>query len=166
MRQILEQTYRAHRQGLFSLALSVCGCRSLAEDAVHAAFERLCRTTALPEGDAVAYVYAAVRNAAVDLRRSQQRSDRLRDSLYNGFAGDGVSQQAPAEELLTAERDELLRDAVDGLAEDSRSVVVLKIYADLTFEQIGQVMRQPTKTVATKYRRALLKLDEKLRGLL
>jgi DNA-directed RNA polymerase specialized sigma24 family protein len=55
---------------------------------------------------------------------------------------------------------------VDGLAEDSRSVVVLKIYADLTFEQIGQVMQQPTKTVATKYRRALLKLDEKLRGLL
>lgn len=166
MRNILEQTYRNHRQGLFSLALSVCGCQSLAEDAVHAAFERLCRTHALPSADPVPYVFCAVRNAAVDLQRAKRRSERLQDSLFNGFAAGSDHDPSPAEEVLTAERNQLLRTAVDELEEEIRSVVVLKVYARLTFSQIGQVLDQPAATVATRYRRALMKLEQQLRGVL
>lgn len=65
---------------------------------------------------------------------------------------------------LTAERDQILRSAVDDLDEAERAVVVLKTFAGLTFAAIGEVLEQSEKTVATRYRRALLKLEEKLRG--
>jgi RNA polymerase sigma factor (sigma-70 family) len=50
------------------------------------------------------------------------------------------------------------------LDEAEREVVVLKTFAGLTFAAIGEVLEQSEKTVATRYRRALLKLEEKLRG--
>src|SRR3954464_10297105 len=75
----LEDIYARHRQGLFTLALSITRCAARAEDAVHDAFVRLCRrrfvawwfsaTGTARQPDPVAYVFASVRNAAVDLVR-------------------------------------------------------------------------------------------------
>src|SRR4051795_7972904 len=71
----LEDIYARHRQGLFTLALSITRCAARAEDAVHDAFVRLCRrrsvsapvngTGTASQPDPVAYVFASVRNAAV-----------------------------------------------------------------------------------------------------
>lgn len=66
--------------------------------------------------------------------------------------------------MLTAERHAILKTAIEELDEDSREVVVMKVYAELTFDAIGEILKQPCKTVATRYRRALLKLEERLRG--
>ncbi|MDG1897072.1 MAG: sigma-70 family RNA polymerase sigma factor [Fuerstiella sp.] len=118
VRDQLEETYCSQRQGLFSLALSITGCRQLAEDAIHAAFERLCRLDA----------------------------------------------ESPADDVLTAERDQILRTAVNDLDESDREVVVLKIFAGLTFDAVREILNQPAKTVATRYRRSLIKLEERLRG--
>ena len=163
MRDELENTYRLHRQGLFSLAQSITGCRPLAEDAVHSAFERLFRSPK-PDGDVVSYVFAAVRNAARDAVRSNRRAAIVRESLFSASVPLESEIDDPADDLLTAERDQILRSAVDELDYDVREVVVLKTFAELTFDAIGEVLNQPAKTVATKYRRALIKLEEELRG--
>ncbi len=76
-----------------------------------------------------------------------------------------VSESAtPVDGLLTRERDQILRLAIDQLHEDDREVIVMKVFGDLTFDEIGGVLKQPAKTVATRYRRALVKLEERLRG--
>jgi len=164
LRDELEKTYRSHRQGLFSLALSITGCRQLAEDAVHSAFERLCRLTVAPKSDLTNYVFASVRNAARDVQRTKHRVAKVHESFFADFVDSGSKAAVPADNLLTAERDQILRDAVNELEDDVREVVVLKIFAGLTFEAIGNVMELPSKTVATRYRRAILKLEERLRG--
>ena len=66
----IEQIYRLHRKGLYTLALAITRHPESAEDAVHEAIVRLCRSDRSPTGDPVAYVFAAVRNAAVDQKRS------------------------------------------------------------------------------------------------
>ncbi len=164
MRDELEKTYRAHRQGLFSLALSITGCCQLAEDAVHSAFERLCRLTVAPTSDLTNYVFASVRNAALDVQRQKQRVAKGQQSVFGGFVESESAADQPHDTVLTAERDQILRDAVNELESDMREVVVLKIFAGLTFDAIGDVMELPSKTAATRYRRALLKLEERLRG--
>ena len=164
MRDQLEKTYCSHRQGLFSLALSITGCRQLAEDAIQSAFERLCRLGAAPKGDVVGYVFASVRNASRDVMRSKRRVADVRESIFNGYVRSEESWSGPAENFLTEERDQILRAAIDDLDEADREVVVMKTFAGLTFDAIGEVLEQPTKTVATRYRRALTKLEEKLRG--
>lgn len=109
-------------------------------------------------------VFAAVRNAAFDVMRAELRAFTVRESLFDGRLADAMQSQMPAHELLTQERDQLLRAAVEGLDNEDREVVVLKVFADLTFDAIAEVLERPAKTVATRYRRALLKLEDRLRG--
>ena len=163
----LEDVYREHRQGLFSLALSVTRCRTTAEDAIHNAFLRICRSKRLDqianrEGDLVAYVFRSVRNAAIDIQRAAQNRQKFSESIFNGFVQPLVSDQSPDESCLTEERDRQLRQAVDSLDEKDRSAIVLRAYSGLTFAQAGNVLGEPSKTVATRYHRALEKLKKRL----
>ena len=168
MIESLENVYRENRQGLFSFALSISGCPQLAEDAIQIAFTNLHRTGALTSGpysngEIVAYVFRSVRNSAIDLKRSDQRQKRLSESLFTEYQF-REHPSTPSEQLLTKERDTLLRDAIDRLPELDREAIVLKLFAGLTFAQAGSVANTSPKTMATRYRRVLGKLENQLKG--
>ncbi len=155
----LEQVYRQHRQALFSLALTITGCSGLAEDAVHDAFVRLCGMQESPSGRLAAYVYAAVRNSAVDCCRRAKRDVKLAGTLFAERQNLGIANTGPASEDVSAR----LRHEIESLDAGTREIIVMKIYGELTFDEIGKVLDTPPATVATRYRRALLALEEKLR---
>jgi len=155
----LEQVYRQHRQALFSLALTITGCSGLAEDAVHDAFVRLCGMQESPSGRLAAYVYAAVRNSAVDCCRRAKRDLKLAEKLFAETPDLGTANNSPATEDNSAR----LRQEIESLDAGTREIIVMKIYSELTFDEIGKVLDTPAATVATRYRRALLALEEKLR---
>jgi RNA polymerase sigma-70 factor (ECF subfamily) len=176
----LEQLYRQHRQGLFSVALTVTGHTDRAEDAVHNAFVKLWVTEAfVPDNpNAAAYVYQAVRNAAIDICRKAGRQP-LRslgecDSIFDtgsgltGNIGSSSGQAAahqPIAALLESERSNLVRQALEGLPAAKREVVVMKLYGQLTFEQIALSLGEPRDTVASRYRRALEEIKRALETL-
>ena len=159
LRAELEQVYCQHRQALFSLALTITGCAGLADDAVHEAFVRLCGMQERPSGRLATYVFAAVRNAAVDCCRRAKRERMVAETLFadaaqaGGLAGDEANDEL-------AER---LRREIDLLDKSAREIIVMKIFGELTFDEIGSVLNTPAATVATRYRRSLLSLEEKLR---
>lgn len=187
MKPHLEAIYLSHRQALFSLALSTTGCAAMAEDAVHEAFVRLCRLSSAPaalmakDGSSqssvqssvteepsdiapqidqlVAYVFAAVRNAAIDAGRKQQTQKKLAESIFQMRASKSTYGLPE-----NNDRSEMLRKAVEALEQPAREVVILKVYGGLTFEQIGQVLEIPGATAATRYRRALSHLEDALRN--
>jgi len=64
MSELLEAVYREHRQGLYSLAVTITASHQLAEDAVHNAFARMIRTVQPEQDNLVPYVFRSVRNAA------------------------------------------------------------------------------------------------------
>ena len=167
MIELLENLYRDHRQGLFLLALSIVRSPDVAEDAVHNAFARLYRKGREKAGDfngnSVAYVYQVVRNSAIDLQRADARHDRVSAAMFAGF-NPIEAIECPVEPLLTRERDEILKSAIDQLSDSDREAVVLKLFAGLTFDQAGQVAGTSPKTIATRYRRALEKLENHLKG--
>ena len=162
LRTELEQLYRQHRQSLFSVALTVTGCSSTAEDAVHEAFVRLCQKSERPQGNLRSYVFAAVRNAAIDCRRRQLHQRSMTESV---FAVAGCESQSENSSATADQRDETesLKRAIDQLDELSRQIVVMKTFSDLTFEEIASVLEIPSATAATRYRRAIMKLEEQLR---
>ena len=53
--------------------------------------------------------------------------------------------------------------ALRSLPTDQSEVVVLKIWEDLTFSQIGELLDVPPATAASRYRYALEKLEAKIR---
>lgn len=109
-------------------------------------------------------MFAAVRNAGRDILRSSRLAAERRETIFAEFVPTADSRATPQDDLLTAERDEILRLAIDELDDNVREVVVMKVFAGLTFEAIGDVLKEPAKTIATRYRRAIIKLEEKLRG--
>lgn len=169
----LESIYLSHRQALFSLALLTTGCAAMAEDAIHEAFVRLCRSKDLPgdltnqqsslnqppdSADLVSYIFTAVRNAAIDAGRRQQTQQKLAQSIFQMQSAKSTDGDSERED-----RAELLRSAVEALEQPSREVVIMKVYGGLTFEQIGQVLEIPGSTAATRYRRALSHIEDSIR---
>jgi len=99
--------------------------------------------------------FAAVRNAAIDqVRRTPAMQDVQQTSIYNGQMDD------PLAAAIDLERQELMRKAVEELPDEQRQAVVLHVYADLTFEQVAEMLGEPLPTVASRYRRALERLKQ------
>ena len=164
-KNLLETIYESYRQGLYSLALSITGCQSSAEDAIHQAFSRMSSEVLSTKDDATAYVFRAVRNASIDSRRRQSRNQKFHESIFNGYIPPSESTfENPDTRVLTAERNQILRKAIDELQESPRQAILLRTYSGLTFKQIGTVLGIPTKTAATQYRRALSQLEQRLKG--
>lgn len=145
----LADLYQRHRQNLFTLALAITHSRPSAEDAVHDAFARLCRRQ-WTASDPAAYVFAAVRNAARDLTTRRKTSDLPLDL----FASDPTTHDAAE----SAELAELVRQALTDLDPAQREVLVMKLWGDLTFDQISALTGLPLQTLASRYRRALQKI--------
>jgi RNA polymerase sigma-70 factor (ECF subfamily) len=141
---------------LYTLALSVTRCPELAEDAVHEGFTRLCRLTPDPQGDPVAYTFAVVRHAAIDMLRRGPSPPPLEAPIFDGHARSPSSEAIEAEEAARAQR------AVDGLGSDQQELIVLKLYAGLTFEQIAETLGEPLGTVTSRYHRTMRQLRETL----
>ena len=119
-----------------------------AEDVVQEAFVRFWRRNHNIENRAL--LYAAVRSIALDfLRRDNRRARR---------ESDVVSEIEPSVEPEFTTEDETQRAlaaAVDDLPDEQREVVVMKIWNELTFTEIGSVLGISQNTAASRYRYAL-----------
>lgn len=147
----LAELYSRHRQGLFTLALAITRSRQSAEDAIHDVFARLCRRELIAD-DPAAYIFAAVRNAARDLATKRKTGELVLD-LIDSSAPPDASAQA-------AELSGIVHKCLEELDEPHREVVVMKLWTGLTFDQIAGITGEPLQTVASRYRRALLKLKD------
>lgn len=149
----LEEIYFQQRRQLFSCALAVTRCPDLAEDAIHDAF---CRLAARPEGaeNMKAYVFRAVRNAAVDQLRGRTRSlAELDDSIFDPGPG-------PGELASQREFRERVAGALRRLKDDERETIVQHLWGELTFREIAEIRGAPLGTVTAWYRRGLARLRE------
>lgn len=158
----IETVYREERRGLFLLALSVTGSHQQAEDAVHEAIVRVCRQRRPPAGDRVAYVYRAVRNAAIDERR---RAGIRQASVFDEANHQAAAAADASAAVAAAESRRLIQAAVESLPDDLREVVVLRLANNLSFRQLADVMNEPTMTISDRYRRALSALRASLEHL-
>lgn len=150
--------YAEQRQGLFAVALSIVRDAALAEDAVHDGVHRVLARGRAPEGDPVAFLYASVRNAAIDLTR--RRRVRQAAPLEGGLFDD--RQADPLLRAIDREMSERLRRAIEELTPEQREVIVLRAVARLGFEQIAAVCGAPLGTVAARYHRAVAALRNQI----
>lgn len=119
----IRQFYEAHRQELYTYALSITGGPANAEDALHNAFSRVLRKGKAPR-DLRPYMFKCVRHAALDERRVAARHARAGSIFQANEAANAANNGLTGQEV-----DALLR----GLSADERECIVLKIFGGLTF---------------------------------
>lgn len=149
--------YRQHGQGLFSVALAILRDPAASEDAVHDAIARLLDRPRV-DGDPVAYMYAAVRNAARDLlrRRAVRKADQVHDAIFDAAQLQEWSGE-PGSEMRR-----VLAAAIETLPPEQQEVLIMRAIGRLGFEQIASAIGAPVGTVASRYSRGVQALRSQL----
>lgn len=104
-----------------------------------------------------ALVFATIRRRAIDLARSMDKRARREEAQQPE-----VPWFAPDVEGRDTQR--FLELAVNALPPNYREVVGLKIWGDLTFQEIADITGVPLNTAASRYRYALEELRKTLNG--
>jgi len=126
-----------------------------AEDVVQEAFVKFWRRHHNIKNRAL--LYAAVRSIALDfIRRDKRRAQR--EAAAFAEAEPAIEPQFEWED----ETQSTLAAAVGSLPHDQREVLVLKIWNELTFNEIGSALGISQNTAASRYRYALANLKKNL----
>jgi RNA polymerase sigma-70 factor (ECF subfamily) len=144
--------YQCHGPALLAYATGLLGSRASAEDVLHQVFLSLLSKAEQP-AEARPYLFKAVRNRALNARRSGARMVALHDHDQQWL----VKPQGMMEAGIEVER--ALRD----LPSEQREVVLMRVWGEMTLEEIATVLDVPANTVASRYRYALGKLREILK---
>jgi RNA polymerase sigma-70 factor, ECF subfamily len=160
MEEINEQTRWLNEQAprLILFARQWVPCHSDAEDVFHTAFVRFWRQRERVR-DPIPFLYACVRSAAMNWRRETSRRENREREVQSRplFATDPCK---PADDEIS----QSIGQALLKLPEEQREVVVMRIWGELTFPQIGEVLSVSPSTADTRYRSALKRLQLELDG--
>jgi len=125
-----------------------------AQDVLHDTFVALLRLPEAP-ADPEHYLVRAFRNRALNYRRSLWR--RLGRELASLAWFEPPDSEDPAERAAMG--------CLATLPTEQREVIVLKIWHDLTFERIGELVGASPNTVAGRYRYGIKKIRTCLKGM-
>ena len=155
-----KQTFEHLAPQLVLYARQLVDAKADAEDVVQQAFVRWWRR--FPEGDAshIPLLYAAVRTIALDQRRSDHRRVNREAKSDIAIAGENAPTFDPQPEQKEAAA--IVETALKSLPEEQREVVTLKLWGDLTFNEIAAMTGDSINTIAGRYRYALQALHKKL----
>lgn len=159
-RRDLERLYDAHAAGLFHYLAGITRAEADAKDLLQEVFIKLAALEGAEEvRNEKPFLYRLAHNQAIDwLRRSQVRrnaNERLARELC------GAHQVAGDPDLQALALG--FAAAMESLPHEQRTVVHLKLWEGLTFEEIAETQGIPLNTAASRYRYGIDKLRTLLR---
>ena len=146
-----------HGPALVLLARQWTDSHAEAEDVVQDAFVRFWPNRASAR-NARAYLYACVRSAAMDRRRSEARRRRREEFTRPADNEENLFEQTQEHD----ERRETIEKTLQSLPDEQKEVVIMKIWGQLTFQGIGEALAISANTAASRYRYALTSLRKSL----
>lgn len=166
-----EFLYTKYHRGLYAYLISMLRSPHLAEDLTQDIFIKLFRQIGSYrfQSPFAHWLFRLARNLAIDhLRKQKVRFASSLDAeqaeglpLRERLAGKAPT---PAAHLLHVEKTQIVRQAVEALPEDFRTVVVLREWDELAYEEIGRRLGLSTGTVKSRLFRARGLLAKKLKG--
>jgi RNA polymerase sigma-70 factor (ECF subfamily) len=164
-RQAFQQIVDANKQKMFTVARSVIGEASLAEDIVQEAFIKAYR--ALPDfrGDCLlsTWLYRISYLAAIDVQRQQKRHQQLaRESDPEAEVVDSNPGRRSDGELQNSQLGQDIQRALNCLSPFEKTVFTLRHMQNFKLREIALVVDRSEGTVKNILFRAIRKLRERL----
>jgi RNA polymerase sigma-70 factor (ECF subfamily) len=144
-------------QRLVRFAVAVTRNQHDAEDAVQSTLVRIAAKPQLlrPAACPWAYLLRIVRNEALVIARRKQRCPTTSDLT-------DLVTLCSVDKLEREESHRAVWSAIRALPPEQAEVVVLKIWEEMTFAQIGQILETSPNTVASRYQYAMARLTRRL----
>jgi RNA polymerase sigma-70 factor (ECF subfamily) len=136
---------RRHKARLKSLALLITGSAAAADDIVQETFVRALRARIRHRtGTVQGFMGTIAYRLALKELKSVQRNQGLGrvDSIDRGHT--------PLDNVLLNERDRHVADAIRSLDAEHRDVLILRFYADHTYEEIAELLQISLGTVKSR----------------
>ena len=161
-----KQWFAQHGSRLLLFARQQTRTSEDAEDVLQDAMVRLWKSEMIDTAadgsnePCLAGAFTQIRRAAIDqARKNIRRANRETRAVESDEMGGVVWFQ---DSLEQDERSQQIEQAIQSLPDYYKEVVILKIWGDLTFEQIAETLDVPMNTAASRYRYALEKLRRTL----
>ncbi|MCL5097811.1 MAG: sigma-70 family RNA polymerase sigma factor [Candidatus Omnitrophica bacterium] len=145
-----ERLYDDHAQALFSFLLDLTRNEADTRDLLQELFVKLAQRPALLDyvRDHRAFLLRLAHNLAIDLFRRRNIDERHREQ----HASESISLFAPTQNTDERTFRDALATALGELPTEQRAVVHLKLWEELSFEQIAALLDIPLNTAASRYR--------------
>ena len=160
-----------YRTRLYNCVYRMVHNMECAEDLVQETFLRVYRNR--HNYKAISNLSTWIYTIALNLARSELRKRKRRQffslnaSPHENSTRDGIDlpdkNAGPGDHLEQNELGRAIQHAIDQLPEKYKSVIVLRDIEELSYEQIGEILRCPTGTVKSRVNRGRLRLQEMLR---
>ena len=147
---------------LFRYVLAQTGCRQNAADITQNIFLRLVKShRKLAQAENLtAYVFRIARTETIrwhnKLTAGKTKSVPDVEQVVSSFRNDSGNFTEQIESRDWINRTLARLDPID------REIVQLKIFSQLTFQEISEILKLPQANIATKYRRALMKMEKQI----
>jgi len=158
-RQLIE----THHSRLYRLSLLITGASAAAEDIVQESFVRVLKYAASEhQGNFRSLLMTIAYRLAIRERKHGNR--------YTSESPDDLSDAAPSamDVVLNSERDRILAGILHELDDAHRDIILLRFYADHSYEEIARLLGVPIGTVKSRIFYAVKKCREgmRLKGLI
>ena len=159
-REILERLYDVEAEGVYRYALALSGREEVAKDLLQEVFVKLANGGISLAGvrDVQAYLFRVTRNLFIDRGRREQ-SLRERGERWGKEFGLQASRSDPDQALFVS----WLEEGLAELPEEQRSAVVLHLWEERSFAEIGEICGVSANTAASRYRYGIDKMRRRLR---
>ena len=157
-KQAFSELVKKYQRQVLRLALRLVGELETAEDVAQESFFKAYQKLGLFEGRSAfkSWLFQITVNTAKNKLRGKRRDFVSLDKINLA-----VSAQAELKLESTA-LSLLIQKAVSELPERQRMALVLRVFEDLTFKEVAEVMDCPYDTAKANYRHALLKLKTQI----
>ena len=155
-RASFSELVKRHQRGILRLSMRFVKDMDVAQDVVQEAFIKAYEKLNMFEGRASfkSWLYQIAVNTARNKLRENRHDFSNIDDVY-------LSVSATAEKVLVhAAVSEILQTEVDRLPFKQKTALVLRVYEDMSFAEIADIMECPYDTAKANYRHALMKLKE------
>jgi len=166
----IEAFVRQYEQDVFRLALSIVNDATEAHEITQETFIAALKSLhAYQEKKSLrAWLYTIGLNLSRSHLRKRRLVERLRNTLINIFQVDAQKQSSPEEVAIQNEKETLIWEALNKLAERYRMVVVLRYFHELSITEISEILSINEGTVHSRLHTARQRMKnalEQLRGI-
>jgi RNA polymerase sigma-70 factor (ECF subfamily) len=164
-----------HQRSVLNFIFRFMGNRTDAEDLTQEVFLRVWKAvgTFRPDAKFTTWLYRIATNLCINKQRAirtrrlfaqSHSQEQRRDSKDSFITGEGAELLTPEDRFIDSEQSVQLLNALNELPTSQRLAIILKIYDEMSYQEIAQIMDRTVAAVDSLLIRAKKNLRKKLTG--
>lgn len=152
-----EKLYNLYNKLVYRIAFSIVKNKQDAEDIVQIVFTKMYSIdkSKLPSKSEASWLYSVTKNEAINFLKKKNHNISLED-IYE------IEDNNEIKEIIDKDSYNKL---LSGLTDKEKEIISLKILANLSFDEIGKILKTPTGTIKWKYYKSIHTLKALLSNL-